>query len=450
MKAKMKEQIKKLASRKLVRSFIVIFTGQGLASILGLLAILFIVNGIGSEQHGIIVVTQTYGLMFYNFFSFKTFQGLIKYLTHSLKNKDYGHAKLYIKWSVILDIASLILTVVFGLVLMNLVIEWMGWSIEIKPFVTIYMIALLFNIQGSTIGVLRTFEKYNYVIFAQIVSSAVRMIGWGILFLLKGNLMQYFIIEIVATLTNNFMLIIYSFWTLKKNQLLDFYKQKLTFDKEFISFNIYSNLASTIDLPVNQLTQMIINKYLGFAANSIYSIFERLGQIINKLGEPINQIIYPEMNLLIADKEYERAKSISDKLKKLMACVFGVVAMLVLLTNQIWLGWFMENPTAYVFSFILYLAFVSYTNGTAGVHNLFLALGYIKFTIPIVLAVNVVYLIVIFFAVQNFGLNGVIVSYIFQAFAVVFIKEHILRRHKFTEYEKPVKIKKQKRRNKHA
>lgn len=435
MKKTIREQIKKISERKLVRSFLVIFTGQGLSSILGLFAILIIVQGIGSESHGIIVMAQTYVSMFFSLFSFKTFQALIKYLTQALKDHNEQEAKIFIKWSLILDVSSLILAFLFGLLLEDFVIGWMGWDMSIKPYVTVFLFTILFNIQGSTVGILRTFEKYNYVVIAQIVGSLFRVIGWGICLFLQQGLWSYFIVEFIATISTYLMELFWMFVTLKKNHLLDFYKVKLTWNKDFLIFNLYSNLASSIDLPINQMTQFIINKYLGFAANSVYSVFERLGTIINKLGDPINQIIYPEMNILISNKEYEKAKSISDKLKKLMAAVFLFVAIFVLLTNKIWLGWFMDNPSMYLFSFVLYLFFISYTNGTAGVHNLFLALGYIKYTIPILLVINAIYLGVIFFAVQYWGLNGVIVSYLVQAFGVVTVKEYILKKHRFQEYE---------------
>lgn len=432
---RIRKKVKELTKRKLVKSFLVIFTGQGLSSVLGLIAILIIVQGIGSENHGIIVMAQTYVSMFFSLFSFKTFQALIKYLTQALKNKDLDEAKVFIKWAFVLDIGSLILAFLFGLLLEDLVISWMGWDMSIKPYVTVFLFTILFNIQGSTVGILRTFEKYGYVVIAQIVGAAIRVFGWGACLLGHMNLWSYFIVEVIATVSTYLMQLFYMFHTLKKENLLDFYKVKLKWNKDFLIFNLYSNLASSIDLPINQVTQFIINKYLGFAANSVYSVFERLGTIINKLGDPINQIIYPEMNLLISNKEYEKAKSISDKLKKLMAFVFLIVVVGVLLTNKIWLGWFMDNPSLYLFSFILYLFFISYTNGTAGVHNLFLALGYIKYTIPILLIINAIYLVVIFFAVQYLGLNGIIIAYLVQAFGVVTVKESILKRNKFREYE---------------
>ncbi len=433
MYGKMVEKMKELMSRKLVKSFLVIFTGQGIGSILGLLSIFIIVRGIGSENHGIIVMTQTYVTMFFSLFSFKTFQALIKYLTKSLQNEDIKEAKIFIKWTVLLDISSLLFAFLFGLLLEDLVIGWMEWDLSIKPYITVFLFTLLFNIQGSTVGILRTFNQFGKVVFSQIVGSFVRVIGWGFCLFMHYGLWPYFIVEVIATVSTYFLQILYMILTLKKEKLLDFYKVKLKWNKEFIVFNVYSYLATSIDLPINQITQFIINRYLGFAANSVYSVFERLGTIINKLGDPINQIIYPEMNILINHHEYEKAKSISDKLKKLMAIVFLVVAIGVLCTNRLWLGWFMDNPSMYVFSFLLYLLFISYTNGTAGVHNLFMALGYIKYTIPILIVINAIYLVVIFFAVQSLGLNGIILAYLVQAFGVVTVKEYILKKHRYQE-----------------
>ncbi len=433
MYSKMVLKMKELMNRKLVKSFLVIFTGQGIGSVLGLLSILIIVRGIGSENHGIIVMTQTYVTMFFSLFSFKTFQALIKYLTKSLQDGNMEEAKIFIKWTVLLDFGSLLFAFLFGLLLEDLVIGWMEWDLSIKPYITVFLFTLLFNIQGSTVGILRTFNQFGKVVFAQIVGSFVRVIGWGACLFLHCGLWPYFIVEVIATVSTYLLQIIYMVLTLKREKLLDFYKVKLKWNKEFIVFNIYSYLATSIDLPINQITQFIINRYLGFAANSVYSVFERLGTIINKLGDPINQIIYPEMNILIHNHEYEKAKAISDKLKKLMAAVFLVVAIGVLCTNRIWLGWFMDNPSMYVFSFILYLLFISYTNGTAGVHNLFMALGYIKYTIPILLVINAIYLVVIFFAVQYLGLNGIILAYLVQAFGVVTVKEYILKKHQYQE-----------------
>ena len=87
LKSKIKKIIDKISKRKLVKNFLLIFTGQGISSIFGLLATILIIKGIGSNKHGILIVVQSYASLFYGLFSFKTFQALIKYLAQAKKEK---------------------------------------------------------------------------------------------------------------------------------------------------------------------------------------------------------------------------------------------------------------------------------------------------------------------------------------------------------------------------
>ncbi len=434
MKSKIKSIIAKISKRKLVKNFLLIFTGQGIASIFTLVATVLIIAGIGSEQHGILIVVQTYATFFFSLFSFKTFHALIKYLVKARQNKNETDVKMYIKWSLVLDVGSLIFMFIMGILLRDPVIKLMGWPNEMRQYVILYLLIQLVNINGTTTGVLRSYEKYNYVVRGQIISTLIRCVGYTICFAIRRDFVSFFIAEIIATLSNYLLLIYYTYKVLKAENLLDFYKVKLKNKKEFLKFNLYNNLTVTLDLPVNQVTQLIINKYLGFAANSAYSVFEKLGAIINKLGDPINQIIYPEMNLHIAENNIDAAKKLSRKLKKLMIVVFAGSACLTLLTYRLWFHILIPDGNGYLWAFVLYLAFVSYVNGAMGTHNLFLALGYVKYNIPILVVVNSLYLVFLFIAVQKIGLIGVILVYLIQAMSMVLIKELILKKNQYKEY----------------
>ena len=434
MKEKIHRYLKSISQRKLVKNFILIFTGQGISSMFGLISTMIIVGAIGSEKHGILIVVQTYATLFYSFFSFKTFQALIRYLAKARKNKNKNDVKIYIKWSLIFDICSLVLMFIAGILLRDPVIKLMGWPEEMKKYVVLYLITQVFYIQGTTIGVLRSYEKYNYVVLGQIITNFVRCVGYVICLLFSKNFISFLIAEIISVMTNNILLIFYTYKVLKAEKLLDFYKVKLKNKKEFFIFNIYSNLTSTLDLPINQVTQLIINKYLGFAANSAYNVFEKLGTVINKLGDPINQIIYPEMSLMVVEKDYEGARKMSYKLKKIMLEIFVITALGTLITYPLWFHFFIDDVNKYIGSFILYLAFISYVNAAMGTHNLFMALGYVKYNIPILIIVNAIYLIFLFFSIQSIGLAGVISAYLIQAVGMVIIKEFILKKNEYKEY----------------
>lgn len=201
----------------------------------------------------------------------------------------------------------------------------------------------------------------------------------------------------------------------------------------FLKFSLYSNLTSTIDLPVNQITSLIINKYLGFEATSVYSVFGNIGSVINKLGDPISQVIYPEMNKMISQKDVASARKLSNHLKLIMLSLFSISTIFVVATHSLWLKYLISNPNEYVIPLILYIGYSCYSNSSMGTHNLFMALGYVKYNIPILLVVNAGYLGLLLFSVQHYGLTGVIATYLLQALAVVFIKEVIMRKRNYQE-----------------
>lgn len=424
----------KFLSNKLVRSFILIFSGEGIGSFFGFFATILIINTIGSYQHGVLVGVQTYTNLFYGLFSFKTFQSLIKYLAKSESEKNKEMSKLYIKWSVLLDFSCLFLTLFFGYSLKNKVIQIMGWDNEISKYCIVYLLVYMLYFQGTSIGVLRFFENYNYVVRANVSCAVIRCVGFFFCFLFKLKFIVFFLIDCIGNLLKFTILDYYTIKTLKEHHLLDFYKVKLRICPDFLKFSFYSNLTSTIDLPVNQITTLIINKYLGFDATSVYNVFGNLGSIINKLGDPISQVIYPEMNQRISQKDITGAKRLSYRLKILMLGIFICGALFIYFTSSIWLHLFITEYSSYVFPLILYVAYVCYANSSMGTHNLFLALGYVKYNIPILIVVNSIYLVMLLYSVQRYGLTGVIITYIFQAFAVVFVKEIILRKNKYREF----------------
>lgn len=425
--------IKNVIENKMVKNFLMIFSGEGIGSVFGFLATIFIINTVGSYNHGILVGVQTYANLFYGLFSFKTFQSLIKYLARSEFENNVTASKLYIKWSLILDVICLMLTCFFGLVLKKYVINLMGWDTNISKYCVIYLFIYLLNFQGTTIGVLRYFENFHYVVKANITCAFIRCLGFFISFLFKLDFISFFIFDCLGNIVKFLMMDYFTLITLKDHNLLDFYKIKLEWCSEFLKFSFLCNLTSTIDLPVNQITTLIINKYLGFEATSVYNVFGSLGSVINKLGDPISQIIYPEMNQRISRKDIKGAKKLSSKVKKLMLILFITSSLFVLVTGKFWLHLFISNPNNQLIPLILYLGYICYCNASMGTHNLFLALGYVKYNIPILIIVNIFYLCLLLFTVKRYALVGVILTYALQALMVVICKEFIMRVRNYVE-----------------
>ena len=421
-----------LRSNRMINSFIVLFTGDTISSALAIISTALIIKAIGLKDNGIILMVQTYALFFDQIFNFKIFEGLIKFLSKSIYNKNTNGAKSYIKQGFYLDFATAIIATIIGVLCINLGIKIMGWNNNIKPYLLIYMSTVLINVSGVCIGVLRIFNKFNYISYINVFTNLIRtlLFLFGLIFKLKFNF--YFMVELISLLMKYILYMIFAYKTLKINKLHDFIKMPLKIEKDFLIFSINTNLASTLDLPVNTLTTFMMNKYLGFEAISIYKVFEKIGSLVGKFSSPLNQILYPELNKYVAIKDSKKAINLSKKIGIGIGLIGVLVLGLVVVSHKYWLYLLIPNYSIYFNSLCIYILFTVFTNATASVHSLFMALGYIKYVVPILLIINCTYIIILINLIKLSGLTGVIIALFLQALMVVFAKIFLMYRNDFS------------------
>lgn len=417
----------KIKTNRILNNFIVLITGDGISSILNIISTAIIIKAIGLEKNGIILMIQTYALFFDQIFNFKVFEALIKYLTQSIHKGNIEKCKSYIKQGIVLDLVTAIIATIVGILGVNIVISIMAWDTELKPYIIIYMFTVIFNISGVSIGIIRTYNKFNYISYINVFVNITKLILYTCGLICKYGFVYFFIVEMFISIIKNICLMISAYYVIIKNGMKDFYKVDLKIDKEFFMFSMNTNLASTIDLPINTLTTFIMNKYLGFEAITVYKVFEKIGSLVGKFSSPLNQIIYPELNLYVAKGEQDKAIKLSKKLALWIGVIGLGVLLGVVLTHNTWLGFLIPNYKNYIIPLYIYIILIVFTNSTSAVHSLFMALGYIKYVIPIVLVVNSVYILLVIPTIKYLGLNGVIIALLFQSVFVVCIKLLVMK-----------------------
>lgn len=428
---KIKTQIKKYRHNSFFTNFIYMLTGDSMASMINLITLTVAVKTIGLEGNGIIIMMQAYTGLFTNLVSFQSFDALVKYLPYSLKKENLLKSKLYIKQGLLLDIISVILALIFALLSLNFISRFMNWDNDIKKYIWLYAFTIVFDITGTSIGLIRIFDKFKLKTSINIVISVFKFIIYFVGFYFKLDIIYFIHGEILLNILNSTSIVFLGYLTLKENKLLDFYKCKLKFDKEFIVFNLYSNLVSTLDLPINYLSSFFIAKLLGFNDLSVYKIFEKIGSIFNKVGSPIYQLLYPEMCKEIANDDIKKARNINDKLFKYMSCIGLITLFFILASYKLWLGLVLPNYESYILSFVIYIFMCIYCNSSIGVHPLFMALGYIKYNVLIMIICNTIYLFLLYLLELKFSLIGVVIARLMQPMLVNACKIFIMKKNNY-------------------
>lgn len=423
-----KEYVAKILQNRIIKNFSVLIFSDGIVSLVGILNMIMIINAIGTEQNGVITMVQTYVGLISSLLTFSSFNGLIKYLPKYINSKDFEKINQYVSLSFIFEICAGIIAFLMGQFLINSVARVMDWDNSMVFLIRIYLISTIFNIIGVSSAIIRIFDKFIYISYINILVVFIRIIIYSFGFFLFKNTMYFLVAEILIDVVIKILYFYYMLKVLNSVGLKRIIKIRVKFDKEFFTFNLLSNISSTIDIPVFYLASFLINKYLGFSEITVLKVVEKIGSILAKFANPLQQIIYPEISNYIAKNRVKESLSFSLKISIGIISVGLIFSLLIFSTYEFWLTIFLPDYTfSVVIVLLMYIAYLTLTHAAQFIHAYFLVFNLLKYNIYILIIVNIVYVYFLFQLTKTYGLVGVMLARILQAAAVIIIKFLILK-----------------------
>lgn len=418
----------RISNSNIIKNFLVVFFGDGLSSVLTVLSLSIMIRVLGLDKSSIVNLVIAYILVFDTIFNFQSFNSIIKFLPAALLKNDLFKVKSYIKQGFILDITTALISFFFSNLFLNIVGNLFNWHGGILNLIRIYSFSILFNLTGTSIGVIRVFNKFKYSTYINVFVNCLKFIFYLLSFVINVGMWYFILVELVFALLSSVLLIILTKIILVKNNLLQIFKTKLVWDKEFLKFNFYCNFMTTLDVPMSHLTPFLINKFIGIKYISIYKIIEKIGGIVAKVASPLLNIIYPEISKKVSEGNEKEAVSLVKKIFFSILCFGTVIVVGLSLTYKVWINILIPNGDSYVFNILFYVVFIILKFSFVGVYPLFMSLGHIKHNIYIIIIGNLIYLGVIPFLSTKLNINGVIISQCIQVFIVVSMQIFTIKR----------------------
>lgn len=413
--------MKNILKDRIFRSFISLFSGDAIASVLSIISLTFITKGIGMEKYGFIVLLQGIAGLFDGIFNFQSWQGFIKFFPERKDNPE--ELKSLIKFSYLQDIITAIIA--FGVlnICKNLVGNFYEFTNVQIVMLQIFSMYMVFNIQGTPIGILRSYDRFDALRNQRAIGGIVNFILLGAGYILKQDTLYFLGAYAISTVFSSGLLNFYALRELKKRGILDFYKVHSKFDKEFFKFNCFTNLNSSLDIPIQYLDNLLVGKYLSLEELGIYKICKTVALVLDKVATPVYQILYPYFCNEIKDG---RSKQMYKKLYKISGLLgLGVILILIGLNT---VGFYILGKFfgSVILNYKTAINFYLIAKGIAitfiGIHPLFLAKGYVKKETVIILVANGIYLVALFPLLKAFGLMGVIGAYLIQVMLIILLK----------------------------
>lgn len=404
------------------------FSGDAIASILGLIITILLIRCIGSEKYGILVLAQTYMTMLDTILNIQSWKSVIQYGQKSLINRDINSLNGYIKLGSILDISTAILGGIVSIFIAPYIGKMLNWSSELIICSQIFSITIFSHFSGTPTAILRILNKFNLVALQKFITAIFKLIMIVLTFIIKNDTVG--IIDVViaycfADIIGNFLLVFLAFYEYSKlnNHKCKIYKSKLPNDtKEFTKFTIWGTLGDIVDVPVNYFDVFIIS-FLGNELVSVFKVFKQCIAIIQKVTSPIQQSILPQFSELSAKGDVKRGFEVVMKIRNAIIKIIGPVILIIGITSPIWLNMiygkiYSENWYILCIYLLVQVVALSYTT----VHPYFLSLDKAKHSTLYVLLSNVIYIFLALILVHYIGMLGIVLAYAIQCFIVIYLK----------------------------
>jgi O-antigen/teichoic acid export membrane protein len=322
----------------------VLFGGRTVTGLMGLASISLAARALGVEKLGVFAMIQAYIMIADKLLNFQCWQAVIKFGADFLKHDKKEELKSLTKFCTILDAATAAAGTFLAAVIVYFFGSWKGWQQQTIYAVMIYSLRILFNLQGTPIGLLRLFDKFKLIAAATITAATLKLILSVFGYLYSGNLMIFVIIWLAASIVESIFLLAAGWRQVYKNTGNHFLKAKLSItarDKNIWKFVLSTNLNQSVRLASRELDVLIVGAILGAAATGLYKIARQFASILVHLIEPLSQAIYPELAHLAAEKRFADFKHIAAK----TAITAGGASLLIWFAF-IFFGKFILNITA--------------------------------------------------------------------------------------------------------
>jgi len=382
---------------------------------------------LGPESLAILVLAQTYALIFNDLFNIQTWESMIKF--GSAKVKSTGITNV-IKANFFLDLVSAILAFVLALLLLKPAVVLLGWDTSYLNIFSLYSFSILFNITTFTIGIPRLFDKFLFVAKVYVVMAIIKLVAVLCAMFFANSLIVYVYIYLSINVLTSLSLITYSMTLLRSNYGRHWWKKGFKIDKDQIRFIWWTNLRTIIRIPVRHFDMIVISSVISIPMVGIYKVYKEIAGLMSRVGDPVNQSIFPEFTRLLGRNEIGKTIGVAKKTMSLLSGVGILLSISLILMSTFLVGAFFGKeylPAINALYLMITLFGISFV--TVPINSLFIAAGFAKYSFVVILFTNIIYLMTAFGLGRLIGIYGLVLAFAFQLILNKGLKILILKKH---------------------
>jgi len=322
--------------RTIVRNASYLAGGKLGGAMLGLLALACAGRGMSTALFGTLILIHSYANGIGAVVKFQTWQFIVRYGAPALKRGDTTTLRDVTSFAIGLDLASGLLGMTGGMLLLPHASGWFGLSPENLKLAMLYCTLIPTMTAASPTGILRVFDRFDQLALQQLVTPLVRAIGAALSYLFDLGFTGFVLTWYLADLAGDLCLWALSIQELRRHELLSALRPSLIGPGRRLprswSFVWTTNIAHSIWAAWGPVSNLVVGALLGPAAAGLFKIAATFFDSASKPADLISRSFYPEIMRL--DPSSRHPWQLASRSAIISAGIAVIVLLLVMVGGK--------------------------------------------------------------------------------------------------------------------
>lgn len=319
--------------RTIVKNASYLASGKLGGAVLGLVALACAGRGMTPALFGTLVLIHSYANGVGAVVKFQTWQFIVRYGAPALERGDVATLRDVTGFAFGLDLASGLLGLAGGLLLLPFAAEWFGIGAENLHLAMLYCTLIPTMTAATPTGILRVFDRFDQIALQQLVTPLLRAVGGLVSYFGGFGFTGFVLTWYIADLAGDLSLWVLSVQELRKRRMLGALRPGLLGPARRLprawGFVWTTNIAHSIWAAWGPVSNLLVGAMLTPAAAGLFKIAATFFDSASKPAELMSRSFYPEVMRLDPSSRHPWQLGVRS------ALISGGIAVLVLLIVSI-------------------------------------------------------------------------------------------------------------------
>ena len=331
---------------------------RGFNSVAGIVYLALAARTLGPDSFGQFVLILTYGQMIANFVQFQSWKGVIRYgALHVVANRPDRLGRLF-SFTATLDFGSAFAGALIAAIGAPLIAPLFDWSPADQMSAALFGAALLLSTGATPTGMLRLFDRFDLVAYAEAVGPLIRLAGSVIAWISGAHIQTFLIVWAAAAIAQTLAQWIAAI-VVNRSQLAfgrSPFKQGAQENEGIWRFMLQTNVSNSVSTFWMQLGTLAVGAMGGAADAGAFRLAQRLAKGIVRPVRPVTLAFYPELARLVAEDDHAQLRKMVVRATIAAAALAFMVVLVTGFAGREILGLIAGERFEFAYAFLFLLS----------------------------------------------------------------------------------------------